>query len=210
METLLIGASIGLAAGITPGPLLLLVITSTLQAGWQAGAVVAAAPLMTDLVVVTATLLALGRLPALALAILGMVGGAVIAYIGMRTLREASTFELVDSAVAPCGSVGRALRRGAAVQFLNPHPWLTWVTVLAPLTIVAWHGSMANAVALVLGFYATLVTANLVVALLVASGGSRLSSSGYRRALVAGGVLLLAVAVGMWLEFGGAMMAALR
>src|SRR5690606_40679233 len=50
------GLGMGLAAGVSPGPLLVLVVTSTLRGGLRNGIAVAAAPLLSDLVVVTAVL----------------------------------------------------------------------------------------------------------------------------------------------------------
>ena len=54
MDALILGATIGLAAGISPGPLLFLTITSALRSGARAGVIVACAPLLSDIVVVTA------------------------------------------------------------------------------------------------------------------------------------------------------------
>ena len=36
MDALVLGLTIGLAAGVSPGPLLLLVIIQTLRSGWRA------------------------------------------------------------------------------------------------------------------------------------------------------------------------------
>ena len=52
MDALILGATIGLAAGISPGPLLFLTITSALRSGARAGVIVACAPLLSDIVVV--------------------------------------------------------------------------------------------------------------------------------------------------------------
>jgi len=46
VDALILGATIGLAAGISPGPLLFLTITSALRSGARAGVIVACAPLL--------------------------------------------------------------------------------------------------------------------------------------------------------------------
>jgi threonine/homoserine/homoserine lactone efflux protein len=45
---LALGAGIGFMAGVSPGPVLTLVVTETLKRGWPRGAAVAAGPLLAD------------------------------------------------------------------------------------------------------------------------------------------------------------------
>lgn len=201
MDALLLGLGIGLAAGISPGPLLVLVITSTLRSGWRAGALSACAPLASDLLVVGGVLLVLDRLPERSLAVLGVVGGAVVIASGVRTCVEARTAELaVADDGAPRASV-RALRQAAVVNLLSPHPWVAWATALGPLTISTWRDGAGGAVALVAGFYVTLVGAKIAIAALVASGRRRLSDTGYRRALLSAGLLLTLAGAALIAEF---------
>ena len=199
MNGLLLGLSIGLAAGISPGPLLVLVITSTLKSGWRAGALAACAPLVSDVIVVTAVLVVLDRLPHQALAVLGVVGGALVVGTGILTAREARTASLV--AGGSSGSPARALRQAAVVNLLSPHPWISWATALGPLTISTWRSGPGSAVALVVGFYVMLVGAKIGVAGLVAGGRRRLTDTGYRRALLGAAGLLVLAGVALIVEF---------
>jgi threonine/homoserine/homoserine lactone efflux protein len=201
VDGLLLGLSIGVAAGISPGPLLVLVITSTLKSGWRAGALSACAPLMTDVIVVPATLLALDQLPHRALAVLGVVGGVLVVGTGLATIRDAREATLIQETDVSANSARRALRQAGIVNLLSPHPWISWASVLGPLTIATWRDRPANAVMLVTGFYLTLVGAKLAIAGLVAGGRRYLSDSGYRRALTATAVLLLAVGVALIVDF---------
>jgi threonine/homoserine/homoserine lactone efflux protein len=57
---LALGAGIGFIAGISPGPVLSLVVSETLRGGWLRGSAVAAGPLLAD-----------GPIIALAIGILG-------------------------------------------------------------------------------------------------------------------------------------------
>ena len=190
MATLLLGLSLGLAAGVGPGPLLVLVVTSALQSGWRAGALVACAPLLSDVLVVAGVLLVLDQLPDNALSVLGVVGGLVVIYTGGRTLREARTADLTRPQQLRL-SPTRALRRAATINVLSPGPWIFWATVLGPLTIATSQRSAVDAVTLVVGFYLGLVGAKLVLAALVAGQRRRLRPAGYRRALVGAGALLI-------------------
>lgn len=199
VEALLLGLSIGLAAGISPGPLLFLVITSALRDGWRAGALAACAPLVTDLAVVALTLVVLSHLPHQALAALGVVGGLFVVWMGIQTLREAPSASLDSTGATALPP--HALRRAATVNILSPHPWVSWSTALGPLTVRTWRGSELGAVALVAGFYVMLIGAKVAVAVLAGSSSHRLSERGYRAALRGAALLLAAAGVALVAEF---------
>jgi threonine/homoserine/homoserine lactone efflux protein len=206
VDALLLGLSIGLAAGISPGPLLVLVVTATLRGGRRAGLLTAAAPLVTDVVVVGVTLLLLGRMPARALAGLGVAGAVFVLWTGIATVREARTVSLSARVADGDRSTSwAALRRGATVNLLSPHPWVSWMTALGPLVVRTWRSGPGSAVLLVAGFYLTLVGAKAVLAAAVAGGSHRLSDTGYRRALTGAGLLLVVVAAALAAEFGPAL-----
>jgi threonine/homoserine/homoserine lactone efflux protein len=200
MSSSLVGLSLGLAAGVGPGPLLLLVVTSSLQSGWRVGALVACAPLISDILVVGGVLLALDRAPRNALPVLGVVGALFVIYTGGRTVVEARTADLRTSDPA-ARSLLVALRRATVINLLSPHPWIFWTTVLGPLTIATAQDSPPEAVALVVGFYLGLVGAKVVLAALVSGQRRRLSQRGYRRALVGAGALLTVTGVILLVEY---------
>ena len=89
MTELLAGLSIGLAAGLAPGPLQALILTATLQRGFGAGWRVAVAPLLTDAPIVALSVLAVGALPDAGVRALGIGGGAAVATFGVWELRTA-------------------------------------------------------------------------------------------------------------------------
>src|SRR5215471_7262637 len=63
---LLLGAGIGFVSGVSPGPVLTLVVSETLKGGWLRGAAVAAGPLLADGPIVLVALVLFDRLPAAA------------------------------------------------------------------------------------------------------------------------------------------------
>ena len=89
MSELLLGISLGFAAGISPGPLSALVVTTALQRGVWAGVRVAIAPLLTDLPVVALSVLAVGAFPAGGLSYLAAAGGVFVIFLGLDTYRKA-------------------------------------------------------------------------------------------------------------------------
>jgi threonine/homoserine/homoserine lactone efflux protein len=201
VDALLLGLGIGLAAGISPGPLLVMVVAATLRSGWRAGALAACAPLVTDVLVVGGVLLVLNRLPERTLAVLGVVGGALVIASGVRTCRESRTAVLNPADARAPGQSLRALRQAAIVNLISPHPWVAWATALGPLTISTWRAGAGGAVALVAGFYATLIGAKVAIAALVAGGRHRLGVVGYRRALFGAGALLALAGAALIVEF---------
>jgi threonine/homoserine/homoserine lactone efflux protein len=201
VEALAVGLTIGLAAGISPGPLLVLVITSALKSGWKAGALAACGPLMSDLFIVGTTLLVLERLPHWALPALGVVGAAFVVWTGVQTMRDARGATLDPAGAAPTLTPLGAWRQAATVNVLSPHPWVAWATALGPLVVSTWRDSHPSAVWLVAGFYVTLVGAKIGVAALVAGGRRHLGDTGYRRALVGAGALLVLAGVALAVEF---------
>ncbi|QQQ78980.1 LysE family transporter [Saccharothrix sp. 6-C] len=101
MDALGLGLALGLAASISPGPLLVLVVTSALRSGWRAGSLTACAPLLSDAVVVAVTLLLLDRLPGRALGVLGVVGAVFVVWTGVQTVRDARSASLTDRPPTP-------------------------------------------------------------------------------------------------------------
>ncbi len=205
MDALILGATIGLAAGVSPGPMLFLTITSALRSGARAGVIVACAPLFSDIVVVTVTLVVLGQMTDLVLSVIGVVGGLFVGWLGVRTWLEARTASLRQAGDQPRGSTFVALREGVVVNLLSPRPWIAWTTALGPLTLAAWREEPASAVVFVFAFYALLVGAKVALALLAGQGRRRLTDPGYRNALRVAGGLLVATGVVLLVEFGGSL-----
>ena len=187
MRELLLGIALGLGAGISPGPLLGLVLTSTLKRGFGAGVRVALAPLLTDAPIVLLSLFVLESLPAPAVRALGVAGGAYVIYLGTQALRGARTAEL---SAARNASSRRDILRGALVNALSPHPWLFWLSAGGPLLVKAWGDAPVRGVMFLVGFYGLLVGTKIVVAVAAAAGRQKMSERWYQLALLAAGVLL--------------------
>jgi threonine/homoserine/homoserine lactone efflux protein len=198
VHAFLLGISLGLGAGVAPGPLLAVVIRSTLEGGFAAGARVACGPLLTDLPIIAVAAVLAASLPDEALAGLGLVGGLFLLWIGADALRDdpAPVEAAVGGAVG--GTASGSLRRGAVVNLLNPHPWVFWIAVGVP---VLGDGSTAQAALFLAAFYLMLIGAKLAVAAALGAGRERLlRGSGYRWALRGSGVLLIAAGVLLAIE----------
>lgn len=188
MTELITGLSLGLGAGMSPGPLLTLVVTSSLERGFGAGLRVALAPLITDAPIVALAVTVASSIPVRVLQILGAVGGAVVVGLGLATVGRAG--RPVDAGDDATGS--RDLWRGVAVNALSPHPWVFWMTAGGPLLVTAWRHGPAFGAAFVAGFYSLLVGSKVAIAFGVARAGRRFGTATRRRLLVGGGALLVA------------------
>jgi threonine/homoserine/homoserine lactone efflux protein len=175
---------------------LALVITASLRSGLAGGLWVALAPLITDLPIIALSVLLARYLPPAALRWLGMVGGLVVIWMGIETIRSARKATLSSDAGARANPQ-RELWRGVAVNALNPHPYLFWATVGGPALVSGWRISPWYALAFILAFYALLVGSKMLIAWLVGRHSLGLSLTWYRRVLAGCGVLILAA--GGWL-----------
>ena len=196
---LLLGLTLGLSAGLSPGPLMTLVITTALRDGFWHGLRVAAAPFVTDLPIILLSVFVLNLLPPWTLAFVGVIGGGYVVYLGWETVRSASAAGvLILQGAPPSQTSGRqSLLRGAAVNALNPHPYLFWATVGGPTLLTAFSQSLLPGVLFLLGFYITLIGSKVAVAALVYSQARRFSAAWYQRILVLLGLLL--IGLGIWL-----------
>lgn len=201
MDPFLIGLALGIGAGVSPGPLFVLVVTSALRSGWRAGALAALAPVVSDLVVVAGVLLVLDLLPDRALPVLAVAGGLFLLWTAFVTVRDARTATLEVSAEERRRAGRQALWQAGLLNLLSPHPWLFWATVLGPLAVSTWRTSTIGAVLLVGAFYIGIVGAKVLLAVVVAGGRRWLTDRSYRRLLVIAGLLLAVVGVLVLVEF---------
>jgi threonine/homoserine/homoserine lactone efflux protein len=169
------GAALGLAAGLTPGPLLALVISQSLRFGTREGLKVAFVPLLTDAPAVVLSLMLLSSVSGFgpALGIATLAGALFVLYLAYDSLRASAPTQ--DSHPVAAKSV----LRGVIVNMLSPNPFLFWLMVGAPATVRAFHTHWAAAVAFVATFYVCLVGAKIGVALTTGRSRSLLAGRGY-------------------------------
>jgi threonine/homoserine/homoserine lactone efflux protein len=196
VESLLAGLGLGLGSGVAPGPLLALVVAATLRGGFPAGVRVALAPLLTDLPIIVLSLTVLSRVPTSVLAVVGAVGGLVVCWFGVESLRAARVADpTVEVSGMPELTPARALRQGALANLTSPSPWLFWLTAGGAVLVSSARTSVWSAAAFLIGFYVMLVGTKALVAWGVAAGRHRLTRHRYRLLLGGSGVLLLCFGV---------------
>lgn len=161
---LTVGAVLGLTAGISPGPLLTLVLTQTIKHNKIEGIKVAISPLITDLPIVIITLLVFNRLAQfdIVLAIISFVGGLFLAYLGWESIKSQGLN--IDLQSTDSGS----LKKGVIANFFNPSPYVFWATIGAPYIFKAFGISLATAILFLVSFYVVMIGSKVIIALIVA------------------------------------------
>jgi threonine/homoserine/homoserine lactone efflux protein len=190
MSDLLVWITFGLVAGLAPGPLLMLVISETVQHGRSAGIKVAISPLIADAPILALSYFAVSRLTEmdLALGILSIVGALFIAYLALKNLQTKN----IDLSNVP--NEAASLKKGTLTNLLNPHPYVFWFSIGAPLMLNMLQQDIALALLAMGLFYFLLVGSKVVIAVVVASSRGFLKSSGYRYTLRVLGLILLVFA----------------
>jgi threonine/homoserine/homoserine lactone efflux protein len=184
---LALGAGIGFVAGVSPGPVLTLVVSETLRGGWLRGSAVAAGPLLADGPIVILALTVMNQLPSAFVPAVSLVGGVFLLYLALTAAINARR------AAVPRGerlSAQGGFLTGVLARGLSPHPYLFWFLVGAPTLFqaaqVGWHASAA----FVVGYYLTIVGSNVGLALALHRWIGLLSQRVYRGLLVLGSLIL--------------------
>ncbi|MBI9111245.1 LysE family translocator [Maridesulfovibrio ferrireducens] len=185
------GAALGLGAGLTPGPLLTLVLTQTFSHGPKEGAKVAFTPLLTDGPILCMSLLAMSWIkthPSV-MGIISIAGAIVVALFGYDCFKTRAII-LPEMNIKP-GS----FKKGLLTNYMNPHVYIFWATVGAPSTLLASDSGMLAPVLFLSGFFVCLIGAKITVAYLAGRFRELLSSRTYLIIMRVLGLALFAFAL---------------
>ncbi len=185
---LLPGLVMGLTAGLSPGPLLTLVISETLLHGRKSGVKVALAPLFTDAPIVAVTVLIFTRLKDLntILALISIAGGLFLGYLGYENLKAKAGVFQTDSAKQ------RSLQKAIITNALSPHPYLFWLSVGGSFMV---KGDVLECGLFLLGFYLLLIGSKIGVAFITDRGKNLLKSRYFTYLIKVLGFVLLGFAI---------------
>ncbi len=175
IEYLALGAFLGLAAGTSPGPLLAVTISETLQYGKWEGIKVAISPLITDLPIVLSVLYVLSHLTSydFIIGIIAFFGASYLTYSGIESLKiKKDSIEL---------NVKKedALKKGVIVNFGNPHPYVFWFSIGGPIIFKSMNIHVSATILFILGFYSFLVGSKVIITLIVEKSKSFINSKYY-------------------------------
>jgi threonine/homoserine/homoserine lactone efflux protein len=152
-----------------------LVISETLQHGSKEGLKIAMVPVISDFPIVTASLFILSRFQEadLILAVLALAGAAYLIYLGIENIRFKGKTQ-GDQNEPP-----RSFRKGIITNFLNPNPYIFWITVGAPTVLRAHEVNLLSAILFVVFMYTFLVGSKILTAIITGRSRNFLKSRGY-------------------------------
>jgi threonine/homoserine/homoserine lactone efflux protein len=181
------GILLGFAAGVSPGPLLALVIAETLMHGKKEGVLVSLAPALTDLPIIVATVFFLSRISGsnFVLGIISLSGAFFVGYLAYKNI----TIRDIKSHIRPVKP--QSIRKGVITNFLSPHPYLFWMTIGAPTVLKASQISLFSAALFMAGFYLLLIGSKILIALTVERSKNFLQGRTYLYVIRTTGVILM-------------------
>ena len=193
---LTIGIILGLSAGFTPGPLLTLVVSETLEHGIKAGIKVSIAPIITDFPIIILSIYVFSQLSNFnnILGIFSLIGGCFVLFLAYDSL-SSKTNETNFQEAKPT-----SLTKGILANVLSPYPYLFWLSVGAPIMTKAQDLNRLAPLAFIVAFYVFLLGSKILLAILVGKSKSFLSSDVYiyiKRFL---GLVLCVLAFGLFID----------
>lgn len=183
------GATLGFSAAAAPGPLQAYLLAQSARNGAARTIPVALVPLVTDPPLIAVVLAVLAKVPDGFVRALGVVGGAVVLWLGVSALRGARAAG--DGAPGSARPPPAGFVRAILVNATNPNAWLWWSLAAGPILAAAWRESPLRAALFLAGFYLLLLGGNVAFVLLaarVARAGPRVARA---LALASGAALVL-------------------
>lgn len=181
LTSLALGAGIGFFAGISPGPVLTLVVSETLRGGWRRGAAVATGPLLADGPIIAVALLVITRVPPGFVPTISVIGGLFLLYLAVTTGLNSRQARIPREQSARASG---GLLTGLLARALGPNPYLFWFLVGVPVILQEERASGWSALAFLLGYYSTIVGSNVGLALALHRWLRLLSDRAYRALLL--------------------------
>jgi threonine/homoserine/homoserine lactone efflux protein len=157
----------GFAAAVTPGPLLMFLLSQAVSHGWRRTLPAAFSPLITDGPVAVLVLAVLSQVPQILVNSLRLFGGAFILYLAFGAWKTWRAFDSGKPAAAE--SRPNSLLKAIVVNWLNPNLYLGWSLILGPVVLSGWHRSPAKGAALIAAFYVPLIVTMIVLVLVFAA-----------------------------------------
>jgi len=190
-EILLAAFVLGLTAGISPGPLILLTVSETLRYGRNAGLKVALSPLITDIPIIIISFLIIKYLKGYepVLGIISICGALFVLFLAFETFFPGKKLQSETST-----EKSRSLKKGISVNLLNPHPYLFWLTVGSSYLMKAKETGIFTVTGFITIFYVCLLSSKIVTVFITLKTRLFLESGAYKIIIKLIGILLIILA----------------
>jgi threonine/homoserine/homoserine lactone efflux protein len=163
---LISGAPYGFAAAVSPGPRSMFLLWHAVSKGWKRTLPAAFSPLITDGPVALLVLAVLSQVPPGLVLYLRLLAGFCCCTWLSRPANPGAFFRRILFRPKPGG---HSLWRAALINWLNPNPYIGWSVILGPLVLNGWRNSPSSGLAVVVGFYVTIILAMIGMIFLFAA-----------------------------------------
>lgn len=142
MQVALDGIYLGLTLALLLGPIFIVLLQTSIEHGWRAGLLSAAGIWISDLMIVSITLIFVKRIKHFVenpqfIFWMGLIGGAVLIGVGTMTAIKKSTMQLDSDIERKKTHWSRHLLSGFLVNTINPFTFIFWLTTIT--SYVATH-----------------------------------------------------------------------
>lgn len=155
LSYLILGITFAFASAVQPGPLQTYIISQTLKKGWRSTLPTAFAPLLSDGPILILVLYLLSTVPDNFIVFLRIAGGIFLLYLAFRAFKSWKEFDANETISNE--SSQQTLFKAVFINLLNPAPYLGWSLIMGPLFLEGWRIEPAYGIALIIGFYTTMI-----------------------------------------------------
>ncbi len=192
MEIIIAALTLGITAGLKPGPLGIYVIHQTITHGPRSGLLASLAPFVSDGPIILGSFLLVNsfRQFDIFITVITVLGALYIAYIAARLLTAAPVRQ--NTAATPSSFV-----TAVKINLLNPAPYIFWSTVGGTYML---QNDLPEAITFAILFLATLSLSKFIMALSIKTLGNRFSDRYIAYALKFLALLLLFFALRLFIS----------
>ena len=191
IDLLIAGSLLGIYAGLSPGPMLLLVVSQTIKHDFKEGLKVAFAPLISDIPIIILSLIIISFLEGYnsILGIIFIFGGLYLVYLAYESFK----FEPLDVDIEL--DKPKSLRKGVTLNLLNPSPYIFWITIGSPIIIPAYMINPIAPLEFIISFYIFLVGTKICVAFITGKSREFIKGKTYLHIMSILGILIAIFAI---------------
>ncbi len=181
---ILTGLFLGITAGVSPGPLMAVLISETLKGNIKNGLIISIIPVITDIPLILLIIFILKKFENLNVIfdILYVIGGTILIYLGFKDLlikKISLNFEI---------SKFSSFRKGLITNLSNPHPYIFWIFIGVPFVV---EGNVHQMISFILSFFIGIVSSKILIALTVEKSKTFIESKNYIYIVKISGIILI-------------------
>jgi len=184
LEYLGIGLSLGLTAGLSPGPLMALVISETVKGGRVRGIQVSLAPLFTDIPLILSIIFVLKYIKNIysLLGIISIIGSILLFYFGYKDFKT-------EKINLHTGNIqATSFRKGLLTNFLNPHPYIFWLFIGVPFMM---KGNSLERITFIASFLSGIIGSKICLTFIVEKSKRFIETKYYQKIINLLGLILI-------------------